>query len=135
MQLEFWTRFKEHCESLESELRLRKPYPRHWYDMRFGTSRAHISLIVDTRNEQIRCELYIPDDKDLYATLKADQEAIEKDLSYPLEWMELPERKASRIVAVSDQAVNEPETWTECFSWLSQAAQAFQTVFGGRIRS
>jgi phosphopantetheinyl transferase (holo-ACP synthase) len=48
---------------------------------------------MNRRKQHIRAELYISTDhaKDFFAQLKAQKEAIEKALGYPLEWEELPE--------------------------------------------
>jgi len=134
MQREFWTRFKEFASSKQTGLRLRKAYPQHWYDMSIGSSKAHLSLVVDTQGEQIRCELYIPDSKDLFTALQSTRKAIDDELNYDLEWMELPGKKASRVRAVKSIDVNDPGTWERCFSWLLEAAQLFQSVFSAHIR-
>lgn len=129
MQLDFWTQFKTFAASKGSQLRFRKAYPQHWYDVSFGVSKAHLSLIIDTRNEQIRCELYIPDCDELFAALASRQEKIEDELEYELEWMELPGKKASRIKAVLSMEVTNSDVWDECFKWLLTAAESFSEVF------
>lgn len=134
MQLDFWTQFKAFVATQESDLRLRKAYPQHWHDVSFGSSKAHLSLIMDTRNEQIRCELYIPGCKELFGELSGRQEQIEAALDYDLEWMELPGKKASRIRAARPMDVGNSELWTEYFEWLLEAAQLFQSVFSPHIR-
>lgn len=98
-----------------------------------GSAKAHLSLVVDTQGEQVRCEFYIPDNKELFAALYSEREAIESDLDYELEWMELPGKKASRVKASLSMEVNNPEIWNTCHSWLLKAAEAFQAVFPAHI--
>ena len=114
---------------MESKLRLRKAYPQHWYDISIGNSKSHLTLVIDTQSEQLRCELYIPDSKELFAALLDQKEDIGRLLPYTLEWMELPGKKASRIRAVHDIDVNDREEWDSCFGWLVQAAESFYSVF------
>jgi hypothetical protein len=50
MQLEFWNQFKEFAASRQTSLRLRKSYPKHWYDISIGNSKSHLCLIIDADN-------------------------------------------------------------------------------------
>ena len=135
MQLEFWNQFKEFAASKQSSLRLRKAYPQHWYDISIGNSKSHLSLIVDAGNDQIRCELYIPDSKPLFGALQQKKVAIESKLDHKLEWMELEGKKASRVKTLKNIDVNNSENWEECFLWLTETAQEFQTVFAAQMKN
>jgi len=129
MQLAFWTDFRKYGEAKGAKLRFRKPYPQHWYDLSIGSSRAHLALICDTQNNQLRCELYIPDDKDLYRNLERYRAEIEEELGYSLEWMLLEGKKASRIRTVTDADISMSEQWENYFNWLIEASENFQRVF------
>jgi len=135
MQLEFWNQFKEYASSHKTSLRLRKAFPQHWYDMSIGSSKSHLSLIVDADNEHIRCEFYIPDSKSLFKALYDNKESIEAKLSsYKLEWMELEGKKASRIRAIHEIDVEKSDNWEKCFHWLMQTGQDFQSVFTSYLK-
>jgi len=129
-QLEFWQRLKEFASDKYPELRLRTPRPQHWYDVSIGRSDCHIALIADSRENQVRCELYIPDSKDLFKTFLASAQQIEKELGTSLDWQELPGKKAARIRAFHDFTFADPSTWTDAFQWLSETAIKFKKVFG-----
>jgi len=130
MQLEFWNQFKEFASEHKSTLRLRKPFAQHWYDISVGNSKAHLSLIVDADNEQIRCEFYIPDSKALFKALYDNKEQIEAKFSkYKLEWMELEGKKASRIRTTLEMDLESRDNWEKCFQWLMTTGQDFQNVF------
>jgi len=130
LQLNFWTRFKEYAEEHKTSLRLRKAYPQHWYDISYGDSRSHISLIIDTQNKAIRCEIYIPDSKDTYWNFYRNKDKIEEDLGEKLEWLELPGKKASRIVLTRKADVTNEDEWEQQFKWLLEKAESFKRVFG-----
>lgn len=135
MQLEFWTQFKEYASTKQTTLRLRKAYPQHWYDISIGNSKSHIALIVDADNEQIRCELYIPDTKPLFHALLSSKDSIEAKLSkYKLDWMELEGKKASRVRAIHGISVENNGDWENSFFWLLEAAQDFQRVFSDQMK-
>ena len=69
LQLEFWSKFKEFVQGKNGKIKLRKAYPQHWYDISFGFSNAHIALTINSQSEQIACEVYIPDSKQLFSSL------------------------------------------------------------------
>ncbi|MCD6109222.1 DUF4268 domain-containing protein [bacterium] len=129
LQLDFWNKFKEYAQSNNSKLRLRKAYPQHWYDISFGSSEAHISLTINSQSNQIACEVYIPNSKDLFYELEKQEDKIEQELDMKLEWMALEGKKASRIKISSEADINDSEKWNEYFEWLENTASKFQKVF------
>ena len=129
MQLDFWTEFRKYGKENNSKLRFRKPFPQHWYDISVGDARAQLSLVTDTRNNKIRCEFYIPDNKELYTKLESYQSDIESMLDYKLEWMYLEGKKASRVKTTISADISKTEKWEEFFSWLLATSENFQKVF------
>jgi hypothetical protein len=130
-QLEFWQQLKEFASDKYPELRLRTPRPQHWYDVSIGRSDCHISFIADSRENQVRCELYIPDSKELYKTFLTSKAQIEKEVGIgePLNWQELFGKKACRIRIVHPFTFTDSSTWNEAFDWLSKTAIQFKKVF------
>lgn len=133
MQLEFWTQFKEYAQKNDLNLRLRKPQPHHWFDISIGNSKSHITLIVDTQNEQLRSELYIPDSMDLYSELEKFRDEIDQEIECNLEWEPMEGRKASKIFTLTNIEVTNEEVWKECFSWLAKNVKQFYEVFTSYI--
>jgi hypothetical protein len=130
-QLEFWQQFKEVAATSYPNLRLRTPRPQHYFDVPIGRGDCHIALTIDSRNNKIGCELYIPDSKKLYQTLFANKDKIEAELGLtePLEWQELPKKKASRIKIFKGFQFADDSTWVSDFSWLINTCVKFKTVF------
>lgn len=134
LQLEFWSKFKEYVQDKNAQIKLRKAYPQHWYDISFGFSNAHIALTINSQSAQMACEVYIPDSKQLFASLYTLKEEIENDLSETLEWEELPEKKASRIKLVTKGNLNDQDGWEAHHSWMVNKVTNFQRVFGKYIK-
>ncbi|HOO45694.1 MAG TPA: DUF4268 domain-containing protein [Deltaproteobacteria bacterium] len=130
-QLEFWQLFKDYTAAKIPTLKLRTPRPQHWFDVSIGRSDCHITLIVDSQDNKVRCELYIPDSKELYKTFLENKDKIEKELGIPehFEWQELPGRKASRIAAMHDFKFSNSDTWEPAFVWLADTTVRFKRVF------
>ena len=133
MQLEFWSQFKEYVQSCTSKIKLRKPFPQHWYDISFGSSEAHISLTANSQKNSIGCEIYIPNSKGLFDYLLSNKSTIEKELKQKLEWMELESKKASRIKLKKEADISNTEDWEKYFKWLMDITEQFQKVFSKHI--
>lgn len=133
LQLEFWTKFKEFVQDNHGNIKLRKAYPQHWYDISFSFSTAHIALTVNSQSEQMACEIYIPDSKQLFLSLKDQKKEIESDLSEKLVWEELPAKKASRIKLIKKGILASHSDWEQDHSWMLEKVIKFQKVFGEYI--
>lgn len=135
LQLEFWTKLKEYVQDNKHQIKLRKARPQHWHDISIGTSNAHIGLSVNSQTNQLGCEIYISDSKDLYDGLEAKKDEIESQLGEKLEWKPLPEGKASRIKLSRNGELNNQDSWEDYHQWLCDKVQKFQSVFGSAIKN
>lgn len=129
MQLDFWNKFKEYAINKNPKLRLQKAYPQHWYNISMGSSKVHIALVVSSRDNLIRCELYIPDSKETFAELLKEKDKIEKEVDENLEWQELPGKRASRIKIEQHADIDNQGEWEKYFEWLRKHTEVFQKVF------
>lgn len=128
-QQEFWNRFKEYAEKSGTKLPMRKTSPQHWYNISIGSSDAHLSLTVNSFDNVIRTELYIPKNKDLYYKLEKNREQIEKEIGKKLIWMELDGKLASRVKIEKDGNIDEEEKWEDFFAWLLEYSEKFRNAF------
>lgn len=136
IKLDYWTAFNEFIASHNKPINIRKALPAHWYDVTIGKSGVHISLTLRTNMKDIGCEIYIGSDdaKELFQFLLRDKEAIEA-VTGPLEWNELPEGKASRIIARKTLDPTEKEKWDGCFQWYLDSILKFKKEFVPRIKN
>lgn len=136
LQQRFWSEFKEFIYQGKDSTVLnlgRTPRPQHWYDISIGSSKAHISLTFNSKQEQIGCELYIKSDESIYLNLKNNKDSIEKEIGSTLEWMDLPDSVAFRIVITKKCNPLKEDNWPEYFNWLKETTEKFQKVFKDRI--
>jgi hypothetical protein len=128
-QLEFWTNFNTYLENSDTRLKIKKPQAQHWYDFSSGNAKVLIQCILSFKDNNIRCDIYISDDKDLFKKLLDKKIDIEKDLGFELEWQLLPDKKGSRLkyqnnsIDLSDKTKDE-----EYFSWLKNTADKYLEV-------
>ncbi len=128
-QLEFWDAFKSFAKQNNTSLRFQKSYPQHWTNISIGSSDCHIALTINSRDKQFACEIYISNNKELYTKLFNSKDTIENELGEKLEWMELPEKKASRIKLNTTGDFDNQKEWNKTFEWMQENAENFQKVF------
>lgn len=132
-QLEFWKAFKAYVQKHDARLRLQTPRPQHWYDVSIGSSDAHLSLTVNTRENLLTCDLYIQNKKDLYEYLLERKDNIEQELNESGNWWVARKASGVRIkMTVSD--VFDQTKAEEYFKWLYEQTIKSQKVFSKYIR-
>ena len=95
-----------------------------------GKSGIHFTLQVRfTWGEDISCEVYIDDSKDLFHLLHKEKNQIESIIGKKLEWNELPEAKASRIILIGKIDPNEEDNLDKCFKWYADTVAKFREAF------
>ncbi|MDQ0094883.1 DUF4268 domain-containing protein [Paeniglutamicibacter psychrophenolicus] len=128
-QLEFFGRVRDYGLVNASNIATwRKPRPQHWYDVGIGDNRGQISLMVNSRKKIVTALFWINHDKDLYAQLLAQREAIESDLGFALEWDDKPERKASKLVISRHGDFLDEAQSQELVEWLVTMGDGFARV-------
>lgn len=135
LQLEFWKAFAEHAETIGSTFRIAKPKAQHWFDLRMGTSRAHVSLTALLKG-RVGCELYIGHSQadQIYEALNNDRDIIEGQLG-ELDWQPIPEGKSCRIARYREGNIENRNSWPELFSWLLDEAEKFRKTFAERVKA
>jgi hypothetical protein len=134
-QKEFWENLKHYTTTIQTKLNFgRAAKPQHWYNISFGTSRCHIALTQNSQKQYIGCEIYIRNDKVLFDTFFSNKEKIEKELGFEVEWMQLPDATASRILVTYKGNPRDKNKWSEFNRWCVSTAEKFATVFIKYIR-
>lgn len=131
-QLKFWTGWQAWLQAKGSALRPQKPLPQHWTNIALGRSGISLSATVHSRESRVGMEVYIdhPNSKAIFKQLQVHQAAIDTALGAKLEWMELPDGHACRILQVrADSPLEDESQWTTYFAWLEQAALRMSEVF------
>lgn len=135
LQYEFWNKFKEYVQAKKTKLKLPKVKPQNWLYISIGNSKAALSLTTNTQKNQIACEIYIPDSKELYQYLANSKEAIEDELGKKMEWQLLEGKKASRIKICREANLSNQNEWENYFEWLKTQGEELQAVFSKYIKN
>ncbi len=105
------------------------PRAQHWYTIRVGSSQAKISVTLNSKEQQVAVELYINDSKELFNKILLKKDEIEEKLGMKLDWQELPDKKASRIIITHSGDFTDESQTSELIVWLTETADKFSKVF------
>ena len=131
-RLEYWQAFNDYAFTDANFSRIfnkRKPTTDHWMDFSIGSSACHIAVSQIQKRKAVDVELYINDDKELFKSLFAHKDEIEKNMEMELEWKELPERKASRILIEKTVDLDDRATWPEQFDYTMDTCIKMKRAF------
>lgn len=131
-RLEYWQAFNDYAFTDANFSRIfnkRKPTTDHWMDFSIASSACHIAVSQIQKRKAVDVELYINDDKELFKSLFAHKDEIEKNMEMELEWKELPERKASRILIEKTVDLDDRATWPEQFDYIMDTCIKMKRAF------
>jgi len=138
IRLSYWGSFAEYLKAEKSQFSIRRPNKDHWFEFRIGRSGIVISATINTQKKRAGVELYLHQDplKIGIRQLAADRAAIEQEFGEPLDWQELPGKKASRI-ALYRQNVDPADatSYPELHAWMLSKMETFRRVFADRVRA
>ncbi len=137
-QLKFWSDWAAWLQSKGSTLRTQKPLPQHWTNIALGRAGIHLAATVNSRESRVGMEVYIDhvNSKSMFKQLLAQKETIETEMQQPLDWQELPDGHACRILQVRLESPLEDEAqWPAYFAWLEAAALRMTEVFRQRVKA
>lgn len=132
MRLMYWTAFNDFAfpdSIFAKHFSRRKPNTDNWMDLSIGSSACHIVIDIVQKTGVLRVGLYIPDDKALFASLLENRDEVEAALGFPLEWRELPEKKASRICIERNVDFSAQDEWETQFKWIASTAVKLKSAF------
>jgi hypothetical protein len=130
LQKEFWEGLRDYSHTQQTSVSYgRTPKPQHWYNISFGTSKCHIALTLNTQKSYVGCEVYIRNDQPLFDRFHSQKEKIEKVIGAELEWMELPDATASRIILTHQGNPKDKKRWDEYFNWCISTVEKFTAAF------
>lgn len=129
---DYWGAFNDYAFSnnnFSKAFNKRKASTDHWMTMSVGSSACHISINQIRKDNLIVVEWYISDDKELFHKLHYHKEQIEMEMGMELDWRELPDKKASRVLITHSADFNNKDAWIEQFDWIIDVALKMKKAF------
>jgi hypothetical protein len=137
LQQEYWRALREMLAERKSSLKPHKAHPQHWLNVSIGRSNFNMSATVHTSEERVAVEVYMtgPDAKKHFKSLQTDKVQIEKEIGQPLDWREMPQKDASRILLMRpNSSVKDVTQWPVQLKWIADNLEKFNSAFRSRIQ-
>ncbi len=134
-QSAWWADFMDYAmehQDFKKFFNRRKPLPQHWINLPLGSGQCHLSLTVTTNH--IGVEVYIPQNKPLFSSLFEHKADIEKEVGFPMDWQELPGKKASRIITILSGDFNGLKGDKDSFKWYCEKSLILRKVFSKYLK-
>ena len=137
LQLEYWTALRNYLYENSTILKPQKASPKHWMNFAIGRSYFHMSSIINTQQNTIGVVLVIKgeDAKAHFNLLLQDREVIDAELTEPVDWKEMPDKKESRIKIIQNSDPWDKGSWDAQHKWLKDKLEEFHNAFSKRIQS
>lgn len=132
LQHRFWTALVERLLKEAPQIKPAKPRACNWLNTSIGRSGFGLNVTFNTKDKRLGVEIYLSggDAKHRFNGLLLEKEVIESALGFPLEWMELPTKAASRVISTyGDASIEEEGRWEEYQDWLIKRLVAMEKVF------
>lgn len=127
LQLEYWTKYFEICDQLQSEMQV-NPKPQHFQYIPIGKAGVQILQTVNTQNKYVATEIMINNKKEIFEKLSAHKAEIEEKLG-KLEWYSQDNVKSSRIRKYLNYDITNPEEVENAIRNHIKAAEEFKGIF------
>lgn len=123
LQQKFWMALINKLAKSAPHIRPQKPRPQHWLNNTIGRSGFGLNITANTRDERLGVELWMPgaEAKSRFANLSVQRQEIEAQLGFELDWQELPDSIACRIVTwYPNASIEDQNRWDEYLEWITQ---------------
>lgn len=138
MQLQYWTEFAVFLRNSSSSIKPQKPSPQNWMYFSIGRTGFLLNASLITTDNRIGVSLDLIDNnaKSYFGLLNQMKDEIEKELGFSLDWMELPDKKASRLIAYMEGVDPlDQELWLKYQKWMADRLDRMNRVFRPIISS
>ncbi len=129
---EYWLAFNSYAfknTEFAKNFNQRKASTDHWMDLSIGSSDCHIAISQIRKRNVLEVEIYINEDKALFHNLSQNKDAIETEIGFTLDWRELPDKKASRIIVEKSVDLADKNAWNQQFDWIMGVCSKMKKVF------
>lgn len=129
---DYWVAFNEYAfknKEFSKQFNKRKASTDHWMALSIGSSDCRINICQIRKANQILVEWYIDDNKELFHNFHSHKSEIETDMDMKLEWRELPDKKASRILISHSADFDNKDKFPEQFDWAMDVTLKMKKAF------
>ena len=139
LRFEYWSAFNDYARNnalFMQNFQLKKPNHDHWMPLAIGEASCRLEITIVQKRNELGVELYIAEDKGLFRLLEQKSAEISAELGFNLEWRELPNKKASRIIVIKEvSGFSAADNLPGQFEWIIAKTVKMKTVFKKYLRA
>jgi hypothetical protein len=134
--IDYWTAFGSFLEEQETRFRPPKPRKTSWIGYGIGRTGFNIWVMVATRDKHVDVGISFtgPDAKAHFSLLRQQQEEIEHELGFAIDWQEKPGQKESTLSIQKHAETTDTSLWPELHAWTLEKMEALDRIFRPRIK-
>ncbi len=131
----YWTDCKNKIDTYYQDIfTSTKPSLRNDYRLYVRWQKARIQLNVNSYTNEVKSQIYITDDKELFNYLYEQKEEIEQECNLDLIWESLDEQASSTISVINIFDLEDDWAWDDSIEWQLEIAKKLYDTFSDRIR-
>ena len=111
-----------------------KPSLRSDYRLYIGCKGTRIQLNVNSYTNEVKSQIYITDNKELFNYLYNQKEEIEEECNLDLIWESLDEQASSTISVINIFDLDDDWAWDDSIEWQLEIAEKLYNTFSDRIK-
>lgn len=134
LKYNYWTQVKETIDNEYSQFNSRTPHSHNSYYISIGTPLAFIILTINFRDLEIKAQVWIRENKDLFDYLYEFKDDIESEMGVDLNWDKSENKKSSQIRIIKKINLLDETKWDESIKWQLDMASKLYDSFSERIK-
>jgi hypothetical protein len=130
-----WNEILDYIKNQSPPFKLQSPSKSHWSTISIGRSHFGINLLLLPSKSKVGCDLYFNCDwkDEAFQQLLSQKESIEMEIGVALQWLELPDKKSSRILLEVDIDPKKEDNLEKIKKWMAEMSVRFYEVFKQRV--
>lgn len=138
LRYEYWMAYNDYAfkntEYKKEEFKKIAPSKRPYMRLKIGISNCSIRVWQTRKDNSIKIELRIHDNKELFNKLIKCKDDIEREIGFKFDWQELSKKarkdgKTSRIITQKSVEFDNKEKWNEQFDWIIDTVIKMKKTF------
>lgn len=134
LKYNYWTQVKETIDNEYSQFNSRTPHSHNFYYISIGSTLAFIILTINFRDLEIKAQVRIRENKDLFDYLYEFKDDIESEMGVDLNWDKSENKKSSQIRIIKKINLLDETKWDESIKWQLDMASKLYDSFSERIK-
>ena len=136
LYLRYWQAFSDYFERHDTNFTMRAPLPRNNAAYSIGRAGCEVVARIIAQQKQLQVELYLKDEigERLFHLLRREQNTIEEELAFDVEWLPRPDHKSSIVRHSWKADPTEVDDWPNQHNRFFNVFERYRRTFAQRLQ-